>query len=441
MANPDHLAMLREGVKIWNNWRFPTFWERLRGQTVDLSHAALAGADLCGADLSYADLTEADLSGATLQETNLSFANLARANLNKADLNGKLLRGAQHTAADLSEDESIDLELGGVALMSANLSGACLEGARLVGADLRMADLTNAHLSKADLAWARLSGAKLNGADLQRAELFQVVARWAEFRKADLRSANLTAANLSATDFRGADLSGANLSRAVLVKANLEEATIRNCRVYGISAWSLNLGSEHLAAVQSNLIITRAREPVIEVDNLEVAQFLYLLLSNERVRHAIGTVTSKVVLLLGRFTPERKLVLEALREQLRLRGWLPVLFDFDPLANQARIETISTLAGLARFVIADLTDAKSVLQELERIVLQRPSLPVQPILLSSQREPGMFDSFQLALSVLPTAFYDNQAQLLAELVERVISPADAKARELERRLEQVRNSS
>jgi hypothetical protein len=67
--------------------------------------------------------------------------------------------------------------------------------------------------------------------------------------------------------------------------------------------------------------------------------------------------------ILGRFTPDRKAVLDAIREELRGRGYVPILFDFDR-PNQTTDETISTLAGMARFVIADLTDAKSVLQEL-----------------------------------------------------------------------------
>ena len=42
----------------------------------------------------------------------------------------------------------------------------------------------------------------------------------------------------------------------------------------------------------------------------------------------IDTITSKVVLILGRFTEERKAGLDALREELRKRDYLPILFDF-----------------------------------------------------------------------------------------------------------------
>ena len=75
-----------------------------------------------------------------------------------------------------------------------------------------------------------------------------------------------------------------------------------------------------------------------------------------------------MVLILGRFTPERKAVLDALREELRRRDYLPILFDFEKPGSRDLTETISTLAHMARFVIADITGARSILQELERIV-------------------------------------------------------------------------
>jgi hypothetical protein len=83
---------------------------------------------------------------------------------------------------------------------------------------------------------------------------------------------------------------------------------------------------------QQNLIITRENEPAVTVDN--IAQFMYLLLHNEDVRDVIDTVNSKAVLILGRFTDERKTVLDALREELRKRNYLPILFDFDVPATR-----------------------------------------------------------------------------------------------------------
>jgi hypothetical protein len=82
------------------------------------------------------------------------------------------------------------------------------------------------------------------------------------------------------------------------------------------------------------------------------------------------------VLILGRFADERKALLDALRDELRKRDYLPILFDFDKPASRTTDATITLLARLARFVIADISDAKSVLQELRAIVLELPYGPV-----------------------------------------------------------------
>ena len=74
------------------------------------------------------------------------------------------------------------------------------------------------------------------------------------------------------------------------------------------------------------MVITRENEPEITVDNIEVAQFVYILLNNPKIRDVIDTIGRKAVLILGRFTPERKAVLDALREELRKRGYVPILF-------------------------------------------------------------------------------------------------------------------
>jgi hypothetical protein len=177
-------------------------------------------------------------------------------------------------------------------------------------------------------------------------------------------------------------------------------------------------------------VITPQDESPIQVDNLEVAQFIYLLLNNKKVRSVIDTITSKVVLILGRFTQDRKVVLEAIRKELRRRDYLPVLFDFKEPKSRTTVETVLTLAQMARFVIADLTDAKSVLQELQAVVPQSPSVPVQLLLLTSQEEPGMLDFIHKFRSVLNTHRYADQTTLLAQLKQAVIDPAEAKAKEL-----------
>jgi len=162
---------------------------------------------------------------------------------------------------------------------------------------------------------------------------------------------------------------------------------------------------------------------------MEVAQFVYLMLNNERIRHVIDTITSKVVLILGRFTEERKAVLDAIREELRKRDYLPILFDFQKPGSKDLTGTVTTLANMARFIIADLTDPSSIPYELATII-PGTVVPVQSILLEGQREFAMFCDLQMRYHwVLAPYKYQSKEGVIADL-DKIIAPAEAKAREI-----------
>ena len=281
---------------------------------------------------------------------------------------------------------------------------ANLSYADVTGGDLRNANLTNAILQRTNLEEALLDGAVLNGADL-------------------------TGADLSRASLRGTDLSGVNLTAARLVETDLSEANISGCRVYGISSWNVNCYKTR----QYNLVISKVGEPLITVDDLELAQFIYLLLNNQKIRHVIDTITSKVVLILGRFTPERKAILDAIRDELRKRDYLPVLFDFEKPANRDITETVSTLAHMARFVIADITDAKSIPQELMAIVPTLPSVPVQPLLLARSESTACSSTSSDFRGCWSRSCTKIRWALLPAIAEKVIDPAEALIREQIRR--------
>jgi uncharacterized protein YjbI with pentapeptide repeats len=390
MANREHLKILQQGGKLWNEWR-----EKNHRVSVDLRAANLRVADLHGANLHELDLSEANLFSANLVNANFFMTNLRRAELPTADASDATFGMAKLDGGDLRRAK----------LFRANFHYASLIEANLNGADLSHANLTEANLCKASL-----SGANLMEADLSRAKLCE----------ANLRGANLSGARLIGTDLTRANATQADLTRALLIHTKFQQADITACRVYGTSAWDVDLTD----AVQKNLIITPVNELTIQVDRLDVAQFIYLLLNNAGIRHVIDTMTSKVVLILGRFTPERKVVLDAVRAAVRNRGYLPILFDWQKPTTRDITETVSTLAHMARFVIADITDAKSIPQELMAIVPSLPSVPVQPLLLASQHEYGMFEHFKRYQWVLPVALYDNQEELLRTLKEKVIAPAE-----------------
>ncbi|HEY4034483.1 MAG TPA: pentapeptide repeat-containing protein [Ktedonobacteraceae bacterium] len=290
------------------------------------------------------------------------------------------------------------------------------------------------NLSDADLTGFDLNEANLRGSDLRRANLSEANLWKANFGIADLRHANLSGANLNSVyiyraNLSGANLSGAQLRRAVLVETNLKGATLTSCSVYGISVWNVALEG----AKQDDLVITRQDEPSITVDNLKIAQFIYLMLNNREIREVIDTVAKKAVLILGRFTPERKAVLDAIREALRVQGrYLPILFDFDKPSSRNFTETVKTLAHLSRFIIADLTDPSSIPQELQAII-PTLAIPVQPVLLEEKRAYAMFVDFLKTYHwVLPIHYYRDHSSLLTSLQAKVIAPAECKAQELEK---------
>ena len=111
------------------------------------------------------------------------------------------------------------------------------------------------------------------------------------------------------------------------------------------------------------------------------------------------------------------------------------------LFNRTIQETVSTLASLARFVIADITDAKKIPQELTDIVRARPSVPVQPILQEGAEPWSMFESIAVYSWVLGIERYKDLEDLLENLTERILQPAERKALELESRLRAVRAAS
>jgi hypothetical protein len=94
-------------------------------------------------------------------------------------------------------------------------------------------------------------------------------------------------------------------------------------------------------------------------------------------------------------------MLDSIREGLRESGYIPVLFDFDRPKSRDTHETVGTLARLARFVIADITNPRSIPQELVSIVEQLPSLPIQPILLEGAKPWGMFDHISVTREFYP----------------------------------------
>lgn len=366
MANQEHLDILKQGIKVWNNWR-----KEHPYLLPDLYRAELSGANLKNINLRDANLREAFLYGADLHEANLIGANLYQANLHQANL--------YHT------------------------------------------ELKEAHLERAHLWLANFSKANLTKAILSSASLYK-----ANFSDADLRGANLVLADLSYANFWNANLAGANLRGANLSKGKFQEANLTRCLIHGVSAWDVELDG----ATQLDLVITDEGEPTITLDNIEFAQFAYLLLNNQKIRNAIDTIGQKGVLILGRFSKERKPVLDALREKLRLLNFLPMVFDFERPTQRDFTETIMTLACLCRFIIADITNPKSSPLELQATI-PNYMIPFVPIIQEGEEPFAMFQDLQRKHNwVLDPLVYDTPSRLISVLEKAIIEPALVKHKEL-----------
>jgi hypothetical protein len=185
-------------------------------------------------------------------------------------------------------------------------------------------------------------------------------------------------------------------------------------------------------AIQSNLVITPEEESTITVDNLKIAQFIYLLLNNAEIREVINTIGQKCVLILGRFTPERKAVLDALREKLHSLNFLPIVFDFERPTTHDFTETIMTLAGLSCFIIADITNPKSSPLELQATVPNYMT-PFVPIIQEGEQSFAMFTDLQNRYHdwVLDTLLYDTPSNLIDGLERAIVKPALERQAELQ----------
>lgn len=297
-----------------------------------------------------------------------------------------------------------------------NLSYTALQKTSFRNARLYKADLQKADLPFADLCYACFVDSNLSGAVVRVAQLGSAV-----FQNCNLRGADLAYCSAKETSFEGSDLTGANLEYLQAVRANFDRAKIPTCLVYGTATWDLSLDG----TVQKDLVITSEDQPKITVDNLELAQFIYLLINNQKLRHVIDTITSKVVLILGRFTTDRKKVLNELRETLREHDLVPVLFDFKKPASRSFIETVSTLAHMSRFVIADFTEQGDVRREVPHIAGLLSATPIVPLLHCEEPEiPVTLQDLSKNPIVLPCVRYSDIEDLLSRLETEIIKPAE-----------------
>ena len=329
------------------------------------------------------DLDEADLEDACLSGANLSGANLNGANLDSADLQQAVINNAQ-------------------------MIGASFEEADLCESTMNYTDASSTIFINADLTKANLKGSWFCEADMSHAILTDAKMPWTDLMKTNLSEAILWKADLS---------------NASLVGTNLNNADLTDSRVYGCSVWDVKVDG----TLQQGLIITPKDKQKVTIDNLKVAQFIYLMLDNPEIRGIIDTITTKTVLILGRFTKKRIEVLNAIADKIRNLNLVPIIFDFQKSQDQDIIETIITLAGMSKFVIADVTDARVVADEL-RSFAPDFAIPVIPLFQPSKNEPEPYASLYTLYKKYEWVFepitYNNKKDLINNFEKQVIKPAE-----------------
>lgn len=461
MANQEHLDILKQGVEVWNKWRrehpeiepdlngidfdevitaLPTYMEAqninfdeldleynffsaIHNRTVNnLRFSALVENREDGFDLVGIDLHGANLRGCSITDLQLSNVDLSHSDLRSADLRSTFLLETDLSEATLTKANLQDAFFYKASFREARIDQAELRAMLVRDLDVSNADFSGSKLEEACFLEAQLNGATLSGTDLREAWFVCVDLSQGDLSDSDLRGAKFYFATLDETDLSGAQF----------VQTEWHDSKLTNCKIYGISAWNLQLENTK----QLDLIITDPDEATITVDNLEVAQFIHLLLNNAKIRDTIDTIARKAVLILGRFTSERKAVLDAVKVALRSQNYLPIVFDFDKPSSQDLTETVSTLAHLSRFIIVDLTDPSSTPYEVATIASNHIR-PIQALFHPTAEAKRVFATFPDLTRryhwVLPPYEYQDQEQLLASLQTKVIEPAELKARELEKR--------
>ncbi len=399
MADQQHLDILRQGVAAWNAWRaqHPTI-------RPDFSGTTLHEMDLF--DPRY----NVNLKGANFSHTHFSGMNLGFADLREADFReasmglGTVAHGSSHVMLASADLRGADLQK--VFFMHVDLSSADLRGAKLSGAVLMQVDLREANLSGCNLQGAVFTSAQLDRADLSHADLTGARLRWTDLDQADLQQAllcdaQLYVSKLSFANLRGADLRGCRLAVVYDYDLNLEEAIQRDLIIYYGDSFTFPL---------------TAQTCPITVDEFEVAQLLDYLLARPSLRKWITRIHSSLVLLVGVFSGERQQVGEALKEELRTRQYTPVTIAVENVGPQRLREVLAMLAPYVRFLLVDLTNAASFLQELVRLVPHLAPVPIQPLSQAGNNEESMPEEMKQYPWVLNTYYYMDGRDVLGSAV-------------------------
>lgn len=228
-----------------------------------------------------------------------------------------------------------------------NFSNTSFHKATFEGAGFPNADMTNCYIYEADLSYARFPGADFSGSMMRKVYC-------------------------KGTDFSNGMFKNCVLNNATFIETNFSGAHIEGCNVYGVSAWEIAVSDK---TVQKELFLHPDNlagadlsndKKLCMADDIALAQFVYFIQHDDGFGKSLKQLNSKSVLLLGKFREGGLDLLQSVAEWLRSKGYIPVIFDFNPTENKNIIENVVTMAGLSKFVLANL-EGESVPAELAKI--------------------------------------------------------------------------
>ena len=281
MANEEQLALLKQGVDVWNQWR-----EENPNTKIDLKEAHFVNQDFTKINLERANLESSDF-----QKTELVKANLIGAILRNSDFRYTRLWGADLSKSDLTNADFNSANLNGTVLENTNLSSAEFVKAGFWDSNFQNATLYNtsfldADLRKADFRKAKFNNTKLNGSNLREANLRAVTLSGVELRQTLFDNTVIVGTDFSEsifgeTKFVNCDLSKSNgLEISMHIGPSyIETITLQNSRGKipveflrgcGLSDWEItssklyapDLSNEEISEITQNIFDLKATRPI-----------------------------------------------------------------------------------------------------------------------------------------------------------------------------------
>ncbi len=228
MANPDHVAKLKEGVEAWNQWRKED--NRLQP------------------DLSGLELTEERFLGVNFRNTNFCKIKLAHVEFLDCDFSSARFCGAEFEQVDFNRTDSSaeKVDLTHAKFLNIDANNLSFKNSDLTLADFsgycRGLGFSNSILRKTNLLSVRLLESGFGNCYMQEAKL-NPQCELVRFQKVDLSKAIFeSSAYLLDTEFYDS-----NLTEAVFRGIEFDSTSFNNCNFSGVDFTNAKLaGIEHL---------------------------------------------------------------------------------------------------------------------------------------------------------------------------------------------------